>query len=197
MRVLKDYATTVSNTITTDTTVSVQLDNADRGSIQCVLTVNAPAAATFVAVAATDICTQAAHGYVTGLKVQLTTTTTLPAGLSLATDYFIVKLTADTYQLAVSLANAVLATPTVVNITGTGTGTHTATPVALAGGKIKLQKSNDNVTWDDEVADANVTATSDVWFIITPAIACVKYLRVRTTLTAGMLSGVFNVITRG
>lgn len=82
------------------------------------------AAQTFTA-AVTDICTAAAHGLKTGDKVRLTTTTTLPAGLSLATTYFVIYITADTFSLASSDANAVAATA--VNVTDTGTGTHTIT----------------------------------------------------------------------
>jgi hypothetical protein len=56
-------------------------------------------------------------------RVQFTTTTTLPAGLSLATDYYIIKLTDTTCKVATSYANAVAGTA--VDITSTGTGTHT------------------------------------------------------------------------
>lgn len=52
-----------------------------------------------------------------GDVVQLTTTGTLPAGLSLATDYWIL----DDFQLATS------ATGSAIDITDAGTGTHTAT----------------------------------------------------------------------
>lgn len=79
---------------------------------------------TFTA-ATTDICTAAGHGFVTGDKVRLTTSNTLPAGLSLATTYFVIRLTADTFSLATTRALAVAGT--VVDVTGTGTGTHTIT----------------------------------------------------------------------
>lgn len=42
-----------------------------------------------------------------GTRVQLTTTTTLPAGLALATDYYVIKVTDSTFQLATSYANAI------------------------------------------------------------------------------------------
>lgn len=61
----------------------------------------------------------------TGTKIQLTTTGTLPTGLSLATDYFVIRLSATTISLATSLANAVAGS--VINITGAGSGTNTAT----------------------------------------------------------------------
>lgn len=83
---------------------------------------------TFTA-AVDDTCTAVAHGLETGDgPVRLTTTTTLPAGLALATDYWIIRITADTFKLATSLANAYAGTA--VDITGTGTGTHTLSDTA-------------------------------------------------------------------
>lgn len=78
--------------------------------------------------AATDILTITAHGLLTGDgPFQLTTTDTLPAGLALATDYWVVRLSANTFSLAASYADATAATPIVVDVTDTGTGTHTMT----------------------------------------------------------------------
>lgn len=79
---------------------------------------------TFTA-ATTDICTAAAHGYLTGDQVQVSSATTLPAGLSAATYYYVIKLTDNTFKLASSLANALAGTA--VDITDTGTGVHTIT----------------------------------------------------------------------
>lgn len=56
-------------------------------------------------------------------RVQVSTTTTLPAGLSAATDYYVIKLTDTTCKLATSYANAVAGTA--IDITSTGSGTHT------------------------------------------------------------------------
>jgi hypothetical protein len=75
----------------------------------------------------TDNVAITAHGYVTGIKVQLTTSGTLPAGLALAMDYFVIKIDADNIKLASTYANAILGT--VVDITAAaGGGTHTVTP---------------------------------------------------------------------
>lgn len=60
-------------------------------------------------------------------RVQLTTTTTLPAGLSLATDYYVIKVSDTRCKFATSYANAVAGTS--VDITTTGTGTHTINTV--------------------------------------------------------------------
>jgi hypothetical protein len=74
----------------------------------------------------TDTINISAHGLETGDKAQLTTTGTLPAGLALATDYFVIRVDADNIKLASSVANAEAGTA--VDITAAaGGGTHTAT----------------------------------------------------------------------
>lgn len=75
-----------------------------------------------------DICTYTSFvnipsNLLTGTRVRLTTTTTLPAPLALATDYFVIRINNTTFRLATSFANAV--TGTQIGITNTGTGTHT------------------------------------------------------------------------
>ncbi len=62
-----------------------------------------------------------------GQMITLTTTGTLPAGLSLATPYYVVRLSSTSIQFATTQANANVATPVVVNITDTGSagGVHT------------------------------------------------------------------------
>lgn len=56
-------------------------------------------------------------------RVQVSTTTTLPAPLAAATDYYVIKVNDTTIKLATSYANAVAGTA--IDITTTGTGTHT------------------------------------------------------------------------
>jgi hypothetical protein len=94
-----------------------------------------------------------------GLIVQFTTSTTLPTGISAATDYYVVPASSSTYRVATSYANAVAGT--YVAYTDTGTGDQTATPVALAGATAILQGSNDNgVTWAT-VPNSSQTITAD------------------------------------
>lgn len=69
-----------------------------------------------------------AHGFVSGVKGQLTTTVTLPTGLSLATNYWMIRTSADVFKFASSIANA--SAGTAVDITALGSGTHTFTPSA-------------------------------------------------------------------
>lgn len=83
---------------------------------------------TFTADAGTDLCTWTStanfpSNILTGTRVRLTTTTTLPAGLALATDYYVIKMSDTTFELASSYANAIAGTQ--INITDAGTGTHT------------------------------------------------------------------------
>lgn len=59
----------------------------------------------------------------TGTVGQFTTTTTLPSGLSLLTDYYVIKVSDTQIKVASSLANAVAGTA--VNITSQGSGTTT------------------------------------------------------------------------
>lgn len=77
----------------------------------------------FTADAGTDIITHTNINLLNYSTVQVSTTTTLPAGLSAATNYFVIKVTDLTCKLATSYANAVAGTA--IDITSTGTGTHT------------------------------------------------------------------------
>lgn len=82
---------------------------------------------TFTADASTDICTYTSttnipSNVLTGTRIRLTTTTTLPGGLATATDYYYIKVTDSTFKLATTYANAIAGTA--INITDAGTGTH-------------------------------------------------------------------------
>lgn len=67
-----------------------------------------------------------------GVKVRLTTTGALPTGLSINTDYYVIRVSATTIKLASSRANAIGAggtgsagTVTAINLTAQGSGTNT------------------------------------------------------------------------
>ncbi len=86
---------------------------------------------TFTAANATEIFTANAHGLLTGdgpINVS-NSGGALPAGLTAATDYWIIRLSANTFQLATTFARALAGTP-VVAITTDGTGTQTLADVA-------------------------------------------------------------------
>lgn len=84
---------------------------------------------TFTADSTTDTCT-AAGGTVPATGTAVTVSNSgggLPGGLSANTIYFIIKLTATTFKLATTIANAVGATA--IDITSNGTGIQTCASV--------------------------------------------------------------------
>jgi len=105
------------------------------------------------------VIAEAAHGFVTGLKVQVTTADTLPTGITALTDYYVIVLTAGTYSLASSYANALAGTPIVV--TDQGVGVQTVTPVALDA-TVKLEKSIDRAAFFDVAAATVIAADGKV-----------------------------------
>ena len=73
---------------------------------------------------ANDTITEIGHGFVTSEPINLTTSGVLPAGLALATTYWVIKVDNDIIKLASSPFNA--AAGTAVNITAAaGGGNHT------------------------------------------------------------------------
>lgn len=80
---------------------------------------------TFTASSSSGLLLTFTNDFTSGTKVRFTTTTTLPTGLSLATDYWLVRVSATTARVATSYANYVAGT--VIAYTDAGTGTHTFT----------------------------------------------------------------------
>jgi hypothetical protein len=74
----------------------------------------------------TDVLTSTAHGFYTGLKVQVASSSSLPGGLAATTDYWVIRVDADTFKLAANLPDALA--DTAVDITSTGSGNLTVTP---------------------------------------------------------------------
>jgi hypothetical protein len=162
--------------------------------VQCVVTVTTPSAGAFTAANATNIFTKATHGMKTGLKVQVSNSGgALPTGLSAATDYFVIYVSANTFKLASSLVNANAGTA--IDISDDGTGTHTVTPTALAGCNVKLQGSLDNSSWSDIGSATNITATGNTF--LEKVDPCFDYVRTVYTLTAGQISVVQTTSGKG
>lgn len=69
----------------------------------------------------TGVITRASHGLSTGDPVYWTTTGTVPLGLAANTAYFVINVTANTFQLATSYLNAQAGTAVTGGTTGTGT----------------------------------------------------------------------------
>lgn len=130
------------------------------------------------------LVTEAAHGFLTGLKGQFTTSNTLPTGISLATDYFIVKVDADTYKVATSLANALAGT--VIAFTDNGTGNHTFTPTALAASVTPEYSLDGEHFWTITDEDETITATGTQGWKINDTYMPIA--RIALTVTAGALT---------
>lgn len=84
----------------------------------------------FTADNTTDTCTKVAHGLLTGdgpIRVS-NSGGALPSGIVAATDYWVIKVGADTFKFATTLANALAGTP--INLTTDGTGTQTLSDTA-------------------------------------------------------------------
>ena len=74
-------------------------------------------------IAAPGVMTLNTHGLQTGDQVYLTTTGALPTGLTANTLYYVVRIDANTFNLATSRANAYAGTK--ITTSGTQSGTHT------------------------------------------------------------------------
>lgn len=86
----------------------------------------------FTATAATDTLTTATpHKLITGMPIQVSTSSALPGGLLAATTYWAIYVDALNFKLATTRANAMAGTQ--IDITSAGTGTQTAATVAVAG----------------------------------------------------------------
>jgi ribosomal protein L31 len=73
----------------------------------------------------TDEITSNDHGFYTGQQVQVSSSGTLPAGLTVLTDYYLIVLSSNVYKFATSLANALAGID--VDITNVGSGNMTVT----------------------------------------------------------------------
>lgn len=115
--------------------------------------------------------TVADHGLLTGTKIQLTTDDTLPDGLLVLTDYYVIKVSSSVFKFATSQADALAGTA--IDLIDAGTGNHVVDVTSTIAGSIKLQKTNDRVseesrTWFD-VANSSTNfsgATSLNWALV-------------------------------
>jgi microcystin-dependent protein len=153
---------------------------------------------TFTANAGTDFITASSHGLDNGDIVFFTTTTTLPAGLSLNTPYYVINKTTNTFQVSTSSGGSA------VNITDTGTGTHsfhTQFKVPDLSGRFPIGKGAVSFSISNNASDlASVSAMGT--FTTTHASNLINYtahglavgdlvrFTTTTTLPAGLTAGV-------
>lgn len=168
-----------------DTSVTVDVRGIDWVALQPIYTDSTPALENFVAANVTpaaDTITITGTSFVTGLKVALTGTN-LPGGLS-ATNYWVIKVDANTIKLATSQAHAKAGTA--VDITSAGTTTDAALTPATLSAVVKLQASNDNTSWQDISGDTvTITAAGNkLWTVANP---CYAYINISIAITSGLL----------
>lgn len=77
------------------------------------------------------------------IKVRFTTTGTLPTGLNLLTDYWLVRSAAGSARVATSLANAIAGN--VISYSDDGSGIHTVLGATGLGSTVTLQLSGDDL----------------------------------------------------
>lgn len=78
-----------------------------------------------ISISTPTLITKTSHGHKTGDMVQFSTTGALPTGLAINTDYFVIKVNDNTFNLASSYINAF--NNVKVNTSGTQSGTQSMT----------------------------------------------------------------------
>lgn len=104
--------------ITSDQTLSLNKHDFVYGTAALQRTFAAESGTAFTADLSTDFLTSTAHGLANADRIMVFSSTTLPAGLSSSTVYFVVNKTTDTFQLSLTSGGSA------INLTTNGTGTH-------------------------------------------------------------------------
>lgn len=148
-------------------------DDTGAGSITAI--VSTAGTASKVSISA-DTISITAHGYLVGTPGQLTTTGTLPAGLSTSTTYYVIVVDANTIKFATSLANANAGTAINLTSQGSSGAVNTFTPTTF-GGSLQYKISNDGTNWTAKgspvaisAAGSTVTEWADVGFCFIQAV---------------------------
>jgi hypothetical protein len=143
------FDTTDVDTVAATHSVGAYVRSGKAGALVTNHSLQKPSAGTFSFVdgdvtPGTDTIAETAHGLQTGDKVQLTTTGVLPAGLALLTDYYVIRVTANSFKLASSAYNAEWNIP--VDITAAaGGGTHTLTGMETEGRALDVWLANPSI----------------------------------------------------
>lgn len=155
---------------------------------------------------ANDLFTSVGHTFITGTKVALTKSGSFAPAPLTVTNYWVIKISADTFKLATSLANSLAGTAINITTQGSSGNTTTLTPEAISGASVKLQQSNSNpynnagqdvdMIWSDMVTA--VTISADGTFILekTSPPAC-RWGRVSAVASAGSALIICNLLIRG
>jgi hypothetical protein len=149
----------------------------------------------------TNVVTAVGHGLETGQAVVPTISNgSLPSPLVSGTEYFAIRLSADTFALATTRARAVAGTPVVDFTTqGTDSETVTFTPQANAG-TVVVEYTTDleptsNSTW--RTLDTINLASDSSPDIVKTTYISFHFVRATLNVTKGALSGNCKVVFHG
>lgn len=118
---------------------------------------------TYTADNTTNVFTAVGHGLQTGDGPCWTSTSSaLPAGLVPSTNYYIIRLTADTFQLATSAQNA--QGGIAIDITTNGTGTQTLADVTTGVQLTRHSITDGTAVWDYQPGGQRLGARSGISF---------------------------------
>jgi hypothetical protein len=114
---------------------------------------------------ASNVFTKASHGFTTGLQVLYTASAgTDPQNLIAGTSYYVIKVDANSFKLATTMAKATTTVPVPITIsTFTTGGSFTLTPLVITGTpSFKWEVSNDNTNWTTLTTSASNVSLSSV-----------------------------------
>lgn len=123
--------------------------------------------------AGTDTITDTGHGLVTGTVGQVTTDGVLPTGISASTNYYIIRVDANSFRLATSLALALAGTP--APISADGSGTHTFTPTTVAFDDDDITTGDDYVNIDHDFTTGTKVQVTTATTLPSPIAAATDY----------------------
>lgn len=103
------------------------------------------------------------HGLFTGQPVQLTTSGTLPTGLSLATTYYIIRVDANNIKFASTAWNAY--SGTAIELTGQGNGTNTITSDYIEGTQTDSKDTVTEAYYKPQLFTQSRSGVCSFWFI--------------------------------
>lgn len=166
-------------------TTNAQRHNAnDSGNGSMGVSTTTPGVASEIDVTANSVSIPT-HGLSEGLKVTLTTTGTLPAGLATATPYYLIIVDDDNVKFASSLANALAGTAVDITTEGSSAGVNTVVVAALAGSFV-MRGSLDGDVWFDISASQTISSETEYLFSLTSP--TVRYLALGVDIDSGQLT---------
>lgn len=138
-----------------------------------------------------------AREYMTGEKVRLATSGTLPPPLAVATDYYVVKVDATTINLAETLDDAI--SGTIISLTGAGAGTQSISLYSFQATLYQQETISSSKVGDGDGTDFQEVDLPDENIIADTVVATVNaatYTRVTSFASSVSTDNVFQVIYR-